>query len=333
MGDGALSARDRCLQRFLALAARSCPVGSRAGTAPCAPRCGGSARGCRRSARTPSGYSCLRIGTRRGCVVPVERRQGRACDARRMPSGKWSTRSASSTFRLRLCGHQPLSSGPEFAASRSSAGATAGARRSACGHCSASSWRSPLEPVRRLRGGGCFTSCYPRTSRSSVPGPGSQVGMYPWWCLPSDGGRAAPYHQRVIKYLGSKRVLVPVLGEIAERGRRADCRRPVHRHDAGRPGVQAPRARGHRRPTSASLQRGAARLLHRHRRRTRSTRPRSGRARPAQRAARKPGYVTGTFCEQSRYFQPHNGARIDAIRDAIEARPPGGPLRRSCSPR
>lgn len=31
------------------------------------------------------------------------------------------------------------------------------------------------------------------------------------------------------------------------------------------------------------------------------------------------GYFTRTFCEESRYFQPKNGARIDAIRDAIEA--------------
>ena len=31
-----------------------------------------------------------------------------------------------------------------------------------------------------------------------------------------------------------------------------------------------------------------------------------------------PGYVTETFCVQSRFFQPNNGARIDAIRDAIE---------------
>lgn len=29
------------------------------------------------------------------------------------------------------------------------------------------------------------------------------------------------------------------------------------------------------------------------------------------------GYVTDTFCVQSRFFQPHNGERIDAIRDAI----------------
>lgn len=32
-----------------------------------------------------------------------------------------------------------------------------------------------------------------------------------------------------------------------------------------------------------------------------------------------PGYVTETFCVRSRYFQPKNGARIDAIRDRIES--------------
>jgi adenine-specific DNA-methyltransferase len=31
----------------------------------------------------------------------------------------------------------------------------------------------------------------------------------------------------------------------------------------------------------------------------------------------EPGYFTKVFCEQSRYFQPHNGARVDAIRNAI----------------
>ena len=30
-----------------------------------------------------------------------------------------------------------------------------------------------------------------------------------------------------------------------------------------------------------------------------------------------PGYVTDTFCVQSRFFQPHNGERIDSIREAI----------------
>jgi adenine-specific DNA-methyltransferase len=33
-----------------------------------------------------------------------------------------------------------------------------------------------------------------------------------------------------------------------------------------------------------------------------------------------PGYFTETFCERSRFFQPKNGGRIDAIRDAIEAK-------------
>ncbi len=34
--------------------------------------------------------------------------------------------------------------------------------------------------------------------------------------------------------------------------------------------------------------------------------------------AGQPGYVTATFCQASRYFRPENGARIDAVRDRIE---------------
>jgi len=33
-----------------------------------------------------------------------------------------------------------------------------------------------------------------------------------------------------------------------------------------------------------------------------------------------PGYITSTYCEESRYFQPKNGAKIDAIREAIAAK-------------
>ena len=40
----------------------------------------------------------------------------------------------------------------------------------------------------------------------------------------------------------------------------------------------------------------------------------------------EPGYVTETFCVSSRYFQPENGARIDAVRSAIEAQFAGSPL-------
>ena len=38
------------------------------------------------------------------------------------------------------------------------------------------------------------------------------------------------------------------------------------------------------------------------------------------------GYVTETFCEQSRYFQPKNGERIDAIRDRLETHYRSSPL-------
>ena len=39
-----------------------------------------------------------------------------------------------------------------------------------------------------------------------------------------------------------------------------------------------------------------------------------------------PGYFTKTFCEDSRYFQPKNGARVDAIRDLLEVEYRGSSL-------
>jgi len=39
-----------------------------------------------------------------------------------------------------------------------------------------------------------------------------------------------------------------------------------------------------------------------------------------------PGYFTETFCERSRFFQPFNGERVDAVRDAIEREHAGTPL-------
>jgi adenine-specific DNA-methyltransferase len=38
------------------------------------------------------------------------------------------------------------------------------------------------------------------------------------------------------------------------------------------------------------------------------------------------GYFTRTFCEQSRYLQPRNGERVDAIRDALESDYRASPL-------
>jgi adenine-specific DNA-methyltransferase len=40
----------------------------------------------------------------------------------------------------------------------------------------------------------------------------------------------------------------------------------------------------------------------------------------------RPGYFTETFCERARFFQPFNGARIDAIRDALERDHAASPL-------
>ena len=120
----------------------------------------------------------------------------------------------------------------------------------------------------------------------------------------------------MIKYLGSKRRLVPVLGLIAGAGG-ADRGRPVHRHDAGRPGVQAPRAARHR-GRHGTLRRGVRPLLHRA--------PTPARVDPTGSAealagwTRCPadrGYVTETFCERARFFQPQNGRPHRRIRDAI----------------
>jgi adenine-specific DNA-methyltransferase len=40
----------------------------------------------------------------------------------------------------------------------------------------------------------------------------------------------------------------------------------------------------------------------------------------------EPGYFTDTFCVRSRFLQPHNGERVDAIRDAIARDHAGSPL-------
>jgi adenine-specific DNA-methyltransferase len=40
----------------------------------------------------------------------------------------------------------------------------------------------------------------------------------------------------------------------------------------------------------------------------------------------RPGYFTETFCTSSRYLRPENGARVDAIRDAIDAHYRDSPL-------
>jgi adenine-specific DNA-methyltransferase len=120
----------------------------------------------------------------------------------------------------------------------------------------------------------------------------------------------------VIKYIGSKRTLIPV---ILEAIRAAGCARSVIDLFSGTSRVgHALKAAGYRvlandhNTYAATLARcyvqadaedvlESARLL----------------VREFNRLPGKAGYFTETFCIQSRFFQPKNGERIDAIRAAI----------------
>jgi adenine-specific DNA-methyltransferase len=122
----------------------------------------------------------------------------------------------------------------------------------------------------------------------------------------------------VIKYLGSKRRLVPVLGELLSRSGATTAldlftgttrvAQEFKRRGARVAAVDTARyseifARCHIATDQADVDQDdlaeALRYLG---------------ALPG-----RPGYFTETFCERARYFQPFNGARVDAIRDALEA--------------
>ncbi len=121
----------------------------------------------------------------------------------------------------------------------------------------------------------------------------------------------------MIKYIGSKRRLVPVLGEICER---AGARRALDLFTGTTRVAQEFKRRGAH-VTAVDTARYAEAFAQ-------TYVALDGAAADAQQigaaladlAARPDvdGYVTETFCRQSRFFQPHNGRRIDAIREAIE---------------
>lgn len=129
----------------------------------------------------------------------------------------------------------------------------------------------------------------------------------------------------MIKYLGSKRRLVPLLTSIAEvaRGRAAldlftgttraaqAFRRAgfaVTAVDTARYAEVLARTYVAWAPGEAEEQEAASEL------------------RALAGLPPEPGYVTETFCLASRYFHPDNGARIDAIRNAIDRDHAGTPL-------
>jgi adenine-specific DNA-methyltransferase len=120
----------------------------------------------------------------------------------------------------------------------------------------------------------------------------------------------------VIKYLGSKRRLVPALDAIA---RSTDARRALDLFCGTTRVAQAFKAAGAE-VTAVDSARYAAVLAACYVATDVTMFDSDGLSRvltELNALPGRPGYVTEVFCEQARYFQPHNGERIDAIRDAI----------------
>jgi adenine-specific DNA-methyltransferase len=129
----------------------------------------------------------------------------------------------------------------------------------------------------------------------------------------------------VIKYLGSKRALVPVLGDIAER---VGARTAVDLFTGTTRVAQELKRRGLL-VTATDLATYSQVLSDCYIATDAAAVDLQELDNELKRLAAlpgRPGYFTRTFCEQSRFFQPKNGARVDAVRDAIEADHRGSPL-------
>ena len=122
----------------------------------------------------------------------------------------------------------------------------------------------------------------------------------------------------MIKYLGSKRTLVPVLGEIASA---VEARTAVDLFTGTTRVAQEFKRRGVA-TTATDLATYSALLAECFIATDAEGVDRIELDAELQRLNNLPGtdgYVTATFCENARFFQPRNGKRIDAIRDAIES--------------
>jgi adenine-specific DNA-methyltransferase len=129
----------------------------------------------------------------------------------------------------------------------------------------------------------------------------------------------------VIKYLGSKRRLVPVLADLFERSR---ARTALDLFTGTTRVAQAFKEAGAE-VTAVDTTRYASVLAGCYVATDADTvdRPALEKVIAALNAlSGRAGYVTETFCVRSRFFQPMNGERIDAVRDAIAADFAGTPL-------
>jgi adenine-specific DNA-methyltransferase len=121
----------------------------------------------------------------------------------------------------------------------------------------------------------------------------------------------------VIKYIGSKRRLVPVLAEMVSA---SGARTALDLFTGTTRVAQAMKARGVE-VTAVDVARYAevfARCYIETDARTVDLRELSLAIDHLEHLAPVEGYVTETFCRRSRFFQPFNGERIDAIREGIE---------------
>ena len=129
----------------------------------------------------------------------------------------------------------------------------------------------------------------------------------------------------MIKYIGSKRRLVPVLGELAAT---VGARTALDLFTGTTRVAQELKARGVN-VTAVDSARYAAMFARCYVELDAALADRAGLDAALRDLSRRPGvdgYVTETFCVQSRFFQPFNGRRIDAVRDAIETDYAASPL-------
>ncbi len=129
----------------------------------------------------------------------------------------------------------------------------------------------------------------------------------------------------MIKYLGSKRRLVPVLAQLCAA---ADARQALDLFTGTTRVAQAFKQCGAT-VTAVDTARYAE-VFARCYVETDATTVDKDALRDALEALQavppEPGYFTDTFCVQSRFFQPENGAKVDAIRTAIARDHAGSPL-------
>jgi len=126
----------------------------------------------------------------------------------------------------------------------------------------------------------------------------------------------------VIKYLGSKRRLVPALGELAARSGASSALDLF----TGTTRVAQAFKVGGLRVTAVDTARYSEMFARTYVEADRSRVDRRALGRAIDELASLPGragYFTETFCVASRFFQPFNGERVDAIRDAITQRHAG----------